>query len=68
MKEDKKLENSKEIVVSIQHREEDTYGKKHAKIGTDISSICWFDCDHISLVRYFPLTNEGLVVAAFLIC
>jgi ribosomal protein S24E len=54
MKEDKKLENRKEIVVSIQHREEDTYGKKHAKIGTDISSICWFDCDHIIVGKILP--------------
>lgn len=48
------MENRKEIVVSIQRREEDTYGKKYAKIGTDISSIFWFDCDHIIVGKILP--------------
>jgi hypothetical protein len=48
------MENRKEIVVSIQHRMEETYGKKYAKIGTDISSICWFDCDHIIGGKILP--------------
>ena len=68
MKEDKKRENRKETAVSIQLERRILMVKSMPKLARIVAVFVGLIVIILSLVRYFPLTNEGLVLAAFLIC